>query len=57
MCTDQSSGVFWPLVMMELRKVGPMSDIGHCLTRHVRQGTEKWLDIDHQDVLMCPKVV
>ena len=28
-------------------KVGLVSDMGQCLTKHVRQGTEDWSDIDH----------
>jgi len=37
------------------RKVGPTSDMGQRLARHVRQGTEEWSNIDHQDVMMCPR--
>jgi len=37
------------------RKLGPTSDMGQCLTRHVSQGVEEWSGVDHQDVLMCPR--
>jgi len=55
LCTDQTSGIVWPLVMMGSRKEGPTSGMGQCLARHKRQGTGEWSDIDHQDVLMCPQ--
>ena len=29
--------------------------VGQCLVRHVSQGAEEWSDVDHQDVLMCPR--
>ena len=37
------------------RKLGPTSGVGQCLARHVNQGAEEWSNIDHQDVLMCPR--
>jgi len=40
---------------MGLRKMGPMSGVGQCLARHMSQGAEEWLGIDHQDILMCPR--
>jgi len=36
-------------------KLGPTSGVGQCLARHVSQVAEEWSDIDHQDVLMCPR--
>ena len=37
------------------RKLGLTSGVGQCLARHVSQGAEEWSEIDHQDVLMCPR--
>ena len=37
------------------RKLGPTSGVGQCLARHVSQGAKEWSDVDHQDVLMCPR--
>jgi len=36
-------------------KMGPTSGMGHCLTSNMRQGTDEWSDVDHQDVPMCPR--
>ena len=37
------------------RKLGTTSDMGQCLASDASQGVEKWSDVDHQDVLMCPR--
>jgi len=35
--------------------MGPTSGVGHCLTSDMSQGADEWSDVDHQDVLMCPR--
>jgi len=37
------------------RKLGPTSGMGQCLASDASQGAEEWSDVDHQDVLMCPR--
>jgi len=29
--------------------------MGQCLASGTHQGVDEWSDIDHQDVLMCPR--
>ena len=48
-------GCSWPLVIMGPRKLGPTSGVGQCLTMHVSKDAKEWSDIDHQDVLRCPR--
>jgi len=36
-------------------KLGPTSGMRQCLENGTRQGADEWLDIDHQDVQMCPR--
>jgi len=37
------------------RKLGPTSGMGQCLASDANQGAEEWSDVDHQDVLICPR--
>ena len=37
------------------RKRGPTSGMGQCLASGTRQAANEWSDVDHQDVLMCPR--
>jgi len=49
--------VFHGVVSLALlhHKLGPTSGVGQCLARYVSQGAKEWSDVDHQDVLMCPR--
>jgi len=37
------------------RKLGLTIGMGQCIACGTRQGADEWSDVDHQDVLMCPR--